>query len=284
MKHLYYLLFLFLNFNNVSAQMPTFLNGTWEMEHQKQIEQWEVLDSNHMKGVVYSMEENQVAIKEFLEITRTKKTVTYKATVPHQNNGQTIVFKQTNGGDTVVFHNKQHDFPKSITYIKRNDTTVEVQLTNGATRTVAYLMHKVRIKKTLPNQTANPNFNQQLAEQFKADDYGMKTYAFVVLKTGPGKTDDPEFVAKCFRGHMENIERLVAKGDLVVAGPFYKNDAQFRGLFVFDVATVAAAEALLQSDPAVAAQLLAYDIYLWYGSAALPAYLDFSDQIWKTKP
>jgi uncharacterized protein YciI len=284
MKQLLFIALLSCTFYTAFAQLPTFLQGTWEIEHQNKYEHWEVLNSQHMKGVVYNQQKDPTEILEFLEIIQEKQSVVYKATVPHQNNGQTIVFQMQSNGDTLIFENKKHDFPKTITYIKINDTTLEVRLTDGANKNLQYLMHKVERETTAPNATANPNFNGRLAQQFEADDYGMKTYAFVVLKTGPKNYNDPAFVTECFRGHMENIERLVATGELVVAGPFHKNDAQFRGVFLFDVPTVEAAEKLLQTDPAIAAGLLAYDIYLWYGSAALPAYLDFSDQIWKTKP
>jgi hypothetical protein len=40
----------------------------------------------------------------------------------------------------------------------------------------------------------------------------------------------------------------------------------------------------LESDPAVKENLLAAEIYKWYGSAALPQYLPDSDKIWKVKP
>ncbi|MDD3459312.1 MAG: hypothetical protein PHO74_07540 [Weeksellaceae bacterium] len=44
------------------------------------------------------------------------------------------------------------------------------------------------------------------------------------------------------------------------------------------------ANALLQSDPAIKNGLLDYEIFSWYGSAALPEYLPTSDKIWKSKP
>ena len=41
---------------------------------------------------------------------------------------------------------------------------------------------------------------------------------------------------------------------------------------------------LLQTDPAIKSGLLAYEIFTWYGSAALPEYLPFSEKIWKSNP
>jgi len=64
-----------------------------------------------------------------------------------------------------------------------------------------------------------------------------------------------------------------------------KNENTYRGIFVLDrVASQAEAEELLQTDPAVKNGLLAYEIFTWYGSAALAEYLPFSDKIWKSQP
>jgi len=60
-----------------------------------------------------------------------------------------------------------------------------------------------------------------------------------------------------------------------------KNDKQYRGIFILDAATVEEAGLLLETDPAIKEGLLEADLYSWYGSAALPLYLDASDKIWK---
>lgn len=131
---------------------------------------------------------------------------------------------------------------------------------------------------------ANPAYNATLAEKLGADAYGMKSYVLVILKTGPTVTTDDAFVASCFRGHLENINRLEKEGKLVVAGPLARNEHQYRGIFIFDVATTDEARALLKNDPAVEEGLLAADLYGWYGSAALPLYLEEANRIWKEQP
>lgn len=132
---------------------------------------------------------------------------------------------------------------------------------------------------------SNPNYDEALAEKLGADDYGMKSYFFVVLKTGTNTTADKELIGESFRGHMDNINRLVEEGKLIVAGPLAKNENKYRGIFIFDnVETPAEAEEILQTDPAIKNKLLDYDLFTWYGSAALPEYLPFSDKVWKLKP
>ena len=78
--------------------------------------------------------------------------------------------------------------------------------------------------------------------------------------------------------------RLAEAKQLVVAGPFGKNDADFRGLFILNVKTVKEAKLLLATDPAISANLLRTELYPWYGSAALSEFLDAHNKIWKVKP
>jgi uncharacterized protein YciI len=127
-------------------------------------------------------------------------------------------------------------------------------------------------------------FDKELAEKLGADDYGMKSYYFVVLKTGPEKNKNKEFVNEAFSGHMSNINRLVKEEKLIVAGPFGKNNDQFRGLFILNnVKTEEEAKEILETDPAIKSGLLSYTIYPWYGSAALPMYLPYSEKVTKSK-
>lgn len=140
-------------------------------------------------------------------------------------------------------------------------------------------------QKAQDTAAANPNYDQKLAEKLGGDELGMKSYFFVILKTGTNTTADKELINESFRGHLDNIHRLVDEGKLIVAGPFGKNESNFRGLFILNnIKTLDEAKALMQSDPAVMNKLLDYEIHTWYGSAALPEYLPYSDKIWKSKP
>lgn len=133
-------------------------------------------------------------------------------------------------------------------------------------------------------QITNPNYNSLLAQKLGADEYGMKSYILVILKTGINKTTDKEFIDRCFKGHFNNINRLVELKKLIVAGPLGKNENAYRGIFILDTSNLEEAKELLQSDPAINENLLEAELYNWYGSAALAEYLDTSDKIWKVKP
>ena len=132
------------------------------------------------------------------------------------------------------------------------------------------------------SQTAS-NYDKELAQRLGADDYGMKSYVLVILKTGTNTTADQATVNSLFKGHMQNIGKLAADGKLIVAGPMQKNDKSYRGIFILNVATIAEAELLLQTDPAIKERLLEAELYGWYGSAALPEYLPIHENIQKIK-
>lgn len=142
----------------------------------------------------------------------------------------------------------------------------------------------VLITTTALGQSVNSQLDTTLSKKLGADEYGMKMYVFVILKTGDNKTQNKSFIDSCFAGHMTNIERLSTTNKLIVAGPFEKNASDFRGLFILNVQTIKEATQLLETDPAVKANLLKVELYPWYGSAALPEYLNAHSKIWKIKP
>ena len=130
-------------------------------------------------------------------------------------------------------------------------------------------------------QKTNPNYDPELATKLGADDYGMKSYVFVMLKSGKNQSTDKVLIDSCFAGHMNNIVRLVKEKKMIVAGPMFENEKSYRGIFILDVATMEDAKLLLETDPAIKAEFLEPELYKWYGSAALPTYLEASDKVWK---
>jgi uncharacterized protein YciI len=130
---------------------------------------------------------------------------------------------------------------------------------------------------------SNPNYDESLAKKLGGDEYGMKMYILVILKTGTNTNADKELISESFSGHMDNINRLVEAGKLIVAGPLGKNERSYRGIFILNnVSSIEEANEILQTDPAIKNKLLDVEIFHWYGSAALPEYLPFSDKIWKS--
>jgi uncharacterized protein YciI len=113
-------------------------------------------------------------------------------------------------------------------------------------------------------------YDAELAKKLGADDRGMKMFVLCILKTGP-KDAEIKGTAReeIFAGHFANIGRLAEEGKLAVAGPFGENDKSYRGLYIFNVATVEEAEKLAVLDPAVKAGVFVPELTPWYGSAAM---------------
>lgn len=134
-------------------------------------------------------------------------------------------------------------------------------------------------------KTDKPKFNQELATSLGADQYGMKAYTIVMLTTGTTKIEDKTKMSSLMKGHMENIGKLANEGKIVVAGPFLeKNKENYRGMFIFNTKSKEEAEQWVKTDPAVQAGVFSYEIFPWYGSAALPLYLKHHDEISKENP
>lgn len=136
---------------------------------------------------------------------------------------------------------------------------------------------------TIPSigQEINPKYDSTLAKRLGADEYGMKTYILVILKTGENDIQDKTVRDSLFVGHFDNINQLADMEKLIVAGPLTKNDKEYRGIFILDVTTFEEAMKLLQNDPTIKGNILDVELYKWYGSAALPEYLETHKKIEK---
>lgn len=280
-------LFIFLFANVIYAQnaFPDFLQGTWKVENKEIYEHWDKLNESTLKGISYQLKYGVMTISEYLDISKTKEKLTFTATVLNQNHGEGVSFKGKGTDSTITFENPDHDFPKKIVYHKLNDAEIHVQVYGGKNNDFTYTMSRQFEKKSIRDTTiSNPNYDDDLAKKLGGDDYGMKSYVFVILKTGPNKTTDKTLINNSFRGHMDNIKLLVKEGKLIVAGPLGKNDQTYRGIFILNVPTIEEAKDLLKIDAAIKEGLLDYELYKWYGSAALPTYLEYSNKIWKDNP
>ena len=103
-----------------------------------------------------------------------------------------------------------------------------------------------------------------MAQNKIEEDFHMKQYFMVFLTAGPNRTQDSVTRAKLQEGHLNNITRLFNEKKIVLAGPFLDNGT-YLGIFIFDVATENEVKELLQTDPAIEAGRLGYEIHPWYG-------------------
>ena len=115
----------------------------------------------------------------------------------------------------------------------------------------------------------NDAYDEELATEVDADEYGMRKYVIAFLYRGDRVEEYTEQQRTDIQtGHMANINRLAKEGKMVMAGPFFGNE-ELRGLFFFAVESLEEAEELTATDPAIKAGVLKMDLKEWYGSAAL---------------
>jgi len=130
--------------------------------------------------------------------------------------------------------------------------------------------------------TYSEEFDEDLAEELGADQYGMKRYVLANLIEGPNRDQDSTTAALLQRAHLDNITKLAEAGKLVLAGPFLDKGA-VRGIYIFDVETVEEARRLTATDPAIKAGRLKMELRPWYGSAALLKVNEIAKTIVKKK-
>jgi uncharacterized protein YciI len=125
-------------------------------------------------------------------------------------------------------------------------------------------------------------YDAELARSLGADEYGMKSYVLVVLRTGPNKVPAGPERDEMFQGHFANMNRLSAEGKLALAGPFDGVDG-WRGLFVFAVPDIEEAKKLVATDPVIVKGEMVAEYHKYYGSAALMLVKDTHAKIAKKR-
>ena len=117
-----------------------------------------------------------------------------------------------------------------------------------------------------PPNTAT--YDQALAEKVGADEYGMRKYVLVVLKSGPKKMEKGKARDAMFKGHFSNMKRLASEGILALAGPLDGVDG-WRGLFILAVSDIEEARKHVATDPVIINEEMIAEYHHYYGSAAL---------------
>ena len=131
-----------------------------------------------------------------------------------------------------------------------------------------------------PAVAAGSRFDAALAQSLGADEFGMRSYVLVILKTGPTPVPKGEKRDAMFKGHFANMRRLAGEGKLAYAGPLDGVDG-WRGLFILSVDDVGEAKRLVATDPVIANGEMVAEYHKHYGSAALMRVNDLHKQVAK---
>jgi uncharacterized protein YciI len=90
----------------------------------------------------------------------------------------------------------------------------------------------------------------------------LEPLVFAFLVRGANTSQDKPTADALQKGHLEYMDALHKQGTLVMAGPLVNGGAR-RGVVVYRVKDVAAAQALAAEDPAVKAGRLTLEAYPW---------------------
>ena len=131
-----------------------------------------------------------------------------------------------------------------------------------------------------PETPVNPKFDAVLAKKLGADDYGMRQYVLVILKTGPKTMPDGKEKNAMFAGHFANMKRLADEGKLALAGPLDKVDG-WRGLFILSVTDIEEAKKLVATDPVIINGEMIAEYHKYYGSAGLMMVNEIHEKVGK---
>ncbi len=110
-------------------------------------------------------------------------------------------------------------------------------------------------------------FDSTLATMYGADDYGKKNFVLAYLRRG-----NPVDLPSSDREHMEylhykNVQRLIDEKKIVLSGQF-GDQGDLLGLYIYD-ADMEEAQRLVNSDPAIQADVFDIELMKWYGPASL---------------
>lgn len=90
----------------------------------------------------------------------------------------------------------------------------------------------------------------------------VKNYVVGILRAGSNSELDSLAKAEMLESHVDYLRKLNEQGQLFASGPL-SSDPEVRGLYIFNVPSIAAAETLMQLDAAVQSRLVTIKYHVW---------------------
>lgn len=150
--------------------LPIELIGTWKVTGKSAYEQWDVLNPESMRGLVYVKQGTELDVKEYLRLEKDGEAIYYGAIVHGQNEGKEVLFLMTRKDSVIVFENPDHDFPKRIAYKIMGSDQLSVQVSDGSAEGFSYILERAGLVLPPESDTPSTNYDASLADLLGADE------------------------------------------------------------------------------------------------------------------
>lgn len=120
--------------------------------------------------------------------------------------------------------------------------------------------------KTIQSNTDPRSQSYDFTKDTSSFSNEMKRYWLVLLKKGPNREQDSLSRARIQAGHMANINRLVAQGKIIMAGPMGRGSGDLQGIFIMDCADSTEVQQFVSTDTAVQTGRLIMEYYPWWSA------------------
>lgn len=133
--------------NNIDK--ASWLIGTWENKTQRGsiYETWMRVNDHELSGKSYIIQERDTVVFENIRLIEEEKGLYYIPVVKNQNEGLPVRFTaKIINENQLVFENREHDFPKVITYtrIGKDSLVAEISgIINGEERKKVFPMKRI---------------------------------------------------------------------------------------------------------------------------------------------
>lgn len=133
-----------------TIEKAEWLIGTWENKTPggSIYETW--IKTNHKKlsGKSYILKEKDTIVFETIELVQQEGNLFYIPTVKNQNGGLPVRFAARKISENqLIFENKQHDFPQTISYMKTGTNSLLAEISgskNGKERNQIFSMKRIK--------------------------------------------------------------------------------------------------------------------------------------------
>lgn len=106
---------------SLQSHEADWLLGTWKHQTANGIlyESWEKVSSIEFSGKSYKLRDKDTIVFENIQLIKKNNTLYYIPTVNGQNSNKPVSFALTRkAANRLVFENRAHDFPQTITYTR----------------------------------------------------------------------------------------------------------------------------------------------------------------------